>query len=197
MLCKARDTELEQTTQIPNKTEMVVYRRNLAPGGTYFFTVALLNRSSRLLVDHIDDLRRTFRVVRNKYPFDINAIVILPDHLHCIWMLPQDDIDYALRWREIKSNISRCIPDGENRSKGRTNKQERGIWQRRYWEHTIRDDQDLERHIDYIHYNPVKHGYVARAAEWPYSSFHRFVLLGIYPSEWGIECNVNWGSFGE
>ena len=176
---------------------MVTYRRNLIPGGTYFFTVTLVDRSSTLLVDRIDELREAFRTVRMKRPFEIDAIVILPDHLHCAWTLPQKDIDYALRWREIKSAFSRRIPPGEYRSKGRINKKERGIWQRRYWEHTIRDEQDLEKHMDYIHYNPVKQKYVSRTSDWPYSSFQRFVRKGVYPLQWGIDDRTINGSFGE
>ena len=178
---------------------MVAYRRNLVPGGTYFFTVTLVDRSSTLLVDRIDDLREAFRKARVKRPFEIDAIIILPEHLHCIWTLPHNDIDYALRWREIKSTFSRRIPlgEGEYRSKSRLNKKERGIWQRRYWEHTIRDEQDLEKHMDYIHYNPVKHGYVTRPTDWPYSSFHSLVRKGIYNAQWGIGNKTISGSFGE
>ena len=130
---------------------MVAYRRNL------FFTVTLMDRSSTLLVDRIDDLSEAFRKVKLKRPFEIVSIIILPDHLHCIWTLPQSDIDYAIGWREIKSSFSRRIPQNEYRSKGRINKNERGIWQRRYWEHTIRHEKDLEQHMGYIHFNPVKH----------------------------------------
>ena len=173
--------------------------QKLSPRWAQFFTVTLLDRSSALLIDRIDALREAFRTVRMKRPFEIDSIVILPEHLHCIWTLPHSDIDYALRWREIKSAFSRCIPQGEGeyRSKGRLNKKERGIWQRRYWEHTIRDEQDLEKHMDYIHYNPVKHKYVTCVADWPYSSFHRLVRKGVYNAQWGIESKTISGSFGE
>lgn len=118
---------------------MVGYRRNVIPGARYFFTVTLLDRSSRLLVERIDDLRDVFRTVRTQRPFVMDAVVVLPDPLHCIWTLSPGDSDYAMRWREIKSRFSRRIPAGERRSRVRVNQGERGIWQRRYWEHTLRD----------------------------------------------------------
>ena len=176
---------------------MVSYRRNLIPGASYFFTVTLLDRTSRLLVERVADLREVMRSVRNERPFDIDAVVILPDHLHCIWTLPPGDADYAMRWREIKSRFSRKIPAGEYRSLGRVNKGERSIWQRRYWEHTLRDERDMEQHVNYIHYNPVKHGHVTRVADWPYSSFHRFVQKGIYPLDWGGGDHRGEENFGE
>ena len=176
---------------------MVSYRRNLIPGASYFFTVTLLDRTSRLLIERIADLREVMRSVRDERPFDIDAVVILPDHLHCIWTLPPGDADYAMRWREIKSRFSRKIPAGEYRSLGRVNKGERSIWQRRYWEHTLRDERDMEQHVNYIHYNPVKHGHVTRVADWPYSSFHRFVQKGIYPLDWGGDNRRGEGNFGE
>lgn len=178
---------------------MVSYRRNVIPGASYFFTVTLLDRASRLLVERIADLRDVFRAVRAQRPFVMDAVVVLPDHLHCVWTLPPGDADYALRWREIKSGFSRRIPAGERRTPGRVNKGERGVWQRRYWEHTLRNERDVERHIDYIHYNPVKHGHVSRVVEWPYSSFHEFARKGVYPADWGgserERCAE--GSFGE
>lgn len=176
---------------------MVMYRRNIIPGARYFFTVTLLDRTSQLLVERVADLRDAFRAVRAQRPFTIDAVVILPDHLHCVWTLPDGDGDYALRWREIKSWFSRRVPDGERRSMGRINKGERGIWQRRYWEHTLRDEPDVERHIDYIHYNPVKHGHVPRVADWPFSSFHRFVRRGIYSPDWGGGDTCMEEDFGE
>jgi REP element-mobilizing transposase RayT len=115
----------------------------------------------RLLVDYIDLLRQAFRYVRRRHPFDIEAIVVLPDHLHAIWMLPEGDADFALRWRLIKSMFSRGLPAGERTSASRAQKGERGIWQRRYWEHTLRDEEDFARYADYIHFNPVKHGHVS------------------------------------
>jgi putative transposase len=111
--------------------------------------------------------------------------VVLPEHLHCIWTLPPDDTDFAMRWRLIKTEFSKHVGVGERRSPSRVAKGERGVWQRRYWEHTLRDENDFERHYDYIHFNPVKHGHVSRVSAWPHSSFHRFVRLGVYPMEWG------------
>ena len=163
------------------------YRRVYVPGGTYFFTVNLADRSRTLLVDHIDDLRNAVQEVLTSHPFRIDAMVVLPDHLHAIWTLPEDDADYPMRWSLIKAGFSRCIPADEQRSKSRIAKGERGIWQRRYWEHLIRDEQDYINHVNYIHYNPVKHGHVARVADWPYSTFHQAVKKGQYPSDWSEE----------
>lgn len=118
-------------------------------------------------------------------PFDIVAWVVLPEHLHAIWTLPARDCDYPMRWRLIKTVFSRTLPATERRSQSRRAKSERGIWQRRYWEHTVRDPSDLERHIDYVHFNPVKRGLVAHVREWPYSTFHRYVQRVLYPADWG------------
>jgi putative transposase len=161
------------------------YRRALIEGATYFFTVNLAVRSSRLLVDRVDDLREVVRNVHKAHPFEIIAWVVLPDHLHTVWRLPDGDSNYSMRWGLIKSNFSRCIPKGERIRGSRKMKGERGIWQRRFWEHLIRDDADLQRHVDYSHYNPVKHGYVRRAIDWPYSSFHRYLRLGWVTADWG------------
>ncbi len=164
---------------------MTNYRRNFSRGGTYFFTVNLEDRRLRLLTDHIEHLRHAFTYSRTRHPFAIDAIVMLPEHLHTIWTLPDDDGDYATRWRLIKSTFSRALPTGETVSRSRSERGERGIWQRRYWEHTVGDEEDFARHVDYIHYNPVKHGHVTRVQDWPHSSFHRMVRLGIYPGDWG------------
>jgi putative transposase len=160
------------------------YIRAHVPGGSYFFTVALLERRRCLLTTNIDALRQAFRSVHNQRPFRSDAIVILPDHLHCLWTLPPNDADFSTRWRLIKSFFTRAIAPGERLSARRQMKHERGIWQRRFWEHAIRDQRDFDAHIDYIHYNPVKHGWVPRVADWPHSSFHRFVRSGLYPLEW-------------
>jgi putative transposase len=160
------------------------YRRVWVPGGTYFFTVNLLDRRRTLLVDRIDDLRAAFRAAHPARPFAIEAIVILPDHLHCLWRLPDDDADNATRWRHIKSAFSRSIPKNERRSLRRECKAERGIWQRRYWEHLIADEDDHRRHVDYIHINPVKHGHAAQAADWPYSSIRGYIRRGWLPRDW-------------
>jgi putative transposase len=176
---------------------MANYRRNFIPGASYFFTVNLADRRLRLLTEYIGSLRTAFREVRARHPFTIDAIVVLPDHLHAIWTLPDADADFALRWRLIKSTFSRALPRGEWISPSRMEKAERGIWQRRYWEHTLRDETDLVRHIDYIHFNPVKHGHVTRVRDWPYSSFHRMVKLGTYPADWGGDVADNDVRFGE
>ncbi|GGO82002.1 transposase [Marinobacterium nitratireducens] len=163
------------------------YRRIREPGGTYFFTVVLEDRSSTLLTDHIETLRQAFRQTRAAMPFTLEAAVVLPEHLHCIWTLPANDADFPRRWRYIKGTFSRKLPRLDAHSASRVKKGERGIWQRRYWEHLIRNERDLHRHLDYIHYNPVKHGLVSQAREWPYSSFHRFVKQGYYSLDWSDE----------
>jgi putative transposase len=161
------------------------YRRNFILGGCQFFTTNLAERKSRLLTDQIDRLRAAFRYVRNRHPFTIDAIVVLPDHLHAIWSLPDGDADFATRWRLIKAAFSRALPKGERISPSRLRKDERRIWQRRYWEHTLRDERDYSRHVDYIHFNPVKHRLVTQVKDWRYSSFLRMVRLGAYPVDWG------------
>ena len=176
---------------------MTNYRRNFVRGGSYFFTVNLADRRLRLLTEHISALRTAVRDTRASHPFAIDAIVVLPDHLHAIWTLPEGDADFALRWRLIKSAFSRALPNGEHVSRSRAIRGERGIWQRRYWEHSIRDDNDFARHMDYIHINPVKHGLVARVSDWPYSSFHRMVKLGIYPEDWAGDVSNGGADFGE
>ena len=164
---------------------MTEYRRDHTPSSTWFFTVNLAQRrDNRLLVKRIDTLRQVLREVKQVHPFHIHAIVVLPEHLHCIWTLPEGDADYGKRWSLIKAGFSRRMPRTESRSESRIKRGERGIWQRRYWEHRIRDDRDFERHADYIHWNPVKHGWVEQVVDWPYSSFHRYVERGIYPQDW-------------
>lgn len=174
------------------------YRRADVAGGTYFFTVNLAERKRTLLVDHVDRLREAIRLVKKAHPFHIDAMVILPDHLHALWTLPEWDADFAMRWALIKAGFSRQLPGGERRNKSRVSKGERGIWQRRYWEHLIRDDSNRARHVDYIHYNPVKHGYVQRVTDWPYSSFHRYVKRGLYSENWaGNVMDDKCNEFGE
>ncbi|MDR3416173.1 MAG: transposase [Nevskia sp.] len=160
------------------------YRRATAPGGTYFFTVNLVDRSSRLLLDRVDDLRESVRVVKQRHPFEIVAWAVLPDHLHAVWTLPASDADFSSRWMLIKAAFSRRIGKGEFVRPSRIAKGERGLWQRRFWEHQIRDDNDLVRHVDYIHFNPVKHGYVNRASDWRHSSIHRYINAGEMPRDW-------------
>ena len=167
---------------------MSQYRRAKIPGGTYFFTVNCAQRKNNtLLIDQVETLRESMRVVKQRHPFEIDAIVILPEHLHCIWTLPEGDADFSRRWTLIKANFSRLIPKGEVRSESRVKRGERGIWQRRYWEHYIRDENDFERHVNYIHWNPVKHGLVRNVKDWPYSSFHKFVKKGVYQQNWVCE----------
>ncbi len=163
---------------------MTDYRRNRVPGGTYFFTVNLYDRRSEILTRNIDVLREAVRKVRARVPFHIDAWVVLPDHLHCLWTLPKGDADFSGRWQAIKTAFSKQIPEGDFRSASRRGKGERGIWQRRFWEHTIRDDHDYGAHFDYVHFNPVRHGLVAHTGDWPYSSFHRSVAMGLYPADW-------------
>jgi putative transposase len=176
---------------------MTNYRRNFLAGGSFFFTVNLADRRWRLLTAHIGPLRRAFREVRRRHPFAIEAIAVLPDHLHTIWSLPEGDADFPLRWRLIKSGFSRDLPRLETISASRATKQERGIWQRRYWEHTLRNEEDFARHVDYIHFNPVKHGHVAQVKDWPHSSFRRMVKLGIYPLDWAGNMAGEEKDFGE
>jgi len=160
------------------------YRRAWVPGGTYSFTVNLLERRRTLLVDHVEALRDSFRIAHAARPFALLAWVILPDHLHCVSRLPEGDDDNATRWRHIKSQFSRTIPMGERLSARRQTKAERGIWQRRYWERVVRDEDHLCHCIDYVHINPQKHGYVEVVADWPHSSFQRYVKAGLLPAGW-------------
>lgn len=176
---------------------MTGYRRNFIAGGAFFFTVNLAERRLALLTTHIDKLRAAFREIRARHPFTIEAIVVLPDHLHAVWRLPEGDADFATRWRLIKSAFSRSIAVGERISASRAAKGERGIWQRRYWEHMIRDEDDFARHVDYIHINPVKHGLVTRVRDWPHSSFHRMVKDGVYPEDWAGDLPDRGEEFGE
>ena len=151
---------------------MVQYRRNYVAGGTYFFTITLLNRQSSLLTDHIDDLRFAFKATMEKMPFEIDAIVILPEHIHAIFTLPEGDVNYSSRWRLIKSLFTRqLIKKGVALT--RNHRGEYNLWQKRFWEHTIRDEDDMNHHIKYIQNNPAKHGLVANAIDWPYSSIHK------------------------
>ena len=149
------------------------YRRAFIAGASWFFTVNLRDRKRRLPVEHIDALRVAVRETRRRFPFEIDAMVVLPDHLHAIWTLPEGDCDFPVRWRLIKIRFSQAIPKGEWLSGSRRLRGERGIWQRRYWEHLIRSERDLAHHIDCCWFNPVKHGLVASVEDWPYSSFHR------------------------
>ncbi|MDB5502986.1 MAG: hypothetical protein JWR89_2888 [Tardiphaga sp.] len=172
------------------------YRRARVPGGCWFFTVTLLDRRQTLLVDHIAALREAVALTRQNYPFEIDAFVVLPDHLHAIWTLPESDSDFSTRWRLIKTRFAKALPKQERLSAVRLARGERGIWQRRFWEHLIRDETDYARHVDYCYINPVKHGLVKRVSDWPHSSFHRDVRAGLVPEDWAGDVSDT-GEFGE
>lgn len=171
------------------------YLRARAPGATFFFTVNLANRDSSLLTDRIDILRRAYAATLQDMPFFCDAMVILPDHLHAVWTLPPGDNGFSERWRKIKHRFSRAIGEELPRSASKQAKREKGIWQRRFWEHVIRDRVDYTRHVEYCWGNPVKHGLVSQAANWPFSSIHRDIRAGRISSEWAGSCPD--GEFGE
>lgn len=173
---------------------MTEYRRANVPGATWFFTVNLAHRrDNSLLIDEIVRLRAALARVRRTHPFTIDAMVAMPGHLHSMWTLPLGDSDYATRWSLIKSIFPRGLPQGEWRSASRIARGERGVWQRRCREHMVRDGIDFARHADYIHFNPVKHGWAREPRLWPHSSFRRFVERGVYPADWGGEgCPDEW-----
>ncbi|WP_333877474.1 REP-associated tyrosine transposase [Methylobacter sp.] len=168
------------------------YRRVYVPGGLYFFTVKTF-RNQRFLID--DDVRGALRegieFTRQSKPFDIVAWVLLPNHLHCIWRLPPGDADFSARWSMIKRTVTqRCsarLNRPEWQSARRLKRQQGTLWQHRYWDHLIRDEDDFNRHMNYVHWNPVKHGFAAKVADWPYSSFHRLVRSGWYVESWGAK----------
>ena len=175
---------------------MTNYRRKNKPGGTYFFTLVTDNRRRFLATELARDcLHRAIDTIKSKRPFELEAICLLPDHLHCIWTLPEDDHDFSTRWRGIKGLFSRCYRLGGGQQGdvdySRRITREVAIWQRRFWEHLIRDQKDYARHMDYIHYNPVKHGLVRQVSEWPYSTFHKYVREGIYDKDWG-QAEMDW-----
>ena len=156
------------------------YIRPKSTGASVFFTVTLQDRGAHLLVDHVERLREAVAVTKAERPFQIEAWVVLPDHLHCVWTLPGGDRDFSTRWRLIKSRFSRGLSPGHLRS-SHVARQERGIWQRRFWEHHIRDDADMAAHVGYCWHNPVKHGLAERPEDWPYSSIHRDLRVGAGP----------------
>ena len=175
---------------------MVRYRRNFIAGGTFFFTLTLVDRTSRTLVEHVEALRAAMTETRRSHLFTIDAVVVLPDHLHIVMTLPEGDADYPNRWRLIKRRFTEGVmKSGTTVARHRNGEPE--LWQRRYWEHTIRDDEDFERHVDYIHFNPVKHGLVGRVCDWPHSSFHRYVRHGLLPQDWAGDFSQDEASFGE
>jgi len=167
------------------------YRRARIQGGMYFFTVVTFRRRPILTCDAMrQSLREAVIETRKSHPFRIDAWVLLPDHLHCIWTLPSGDNRFSARWSLIKRYVSRGSGSlftfgAESLPSSRRSRNESGIWQRRFWEHAIRDQADFNRHVDYIHWNPVKHGLVQRPIDWPWSTFHRFVKAGVYPADWG------------
>ena len=170
------------------------YRRIFIPGGVYFFTLVTWNR--RPIFNYplaVEQLRTAVNTVRNNHPFRIIAWVILPDHLHMIWQLPEDDSDFPTRWRLIKGHFTRALSINHRHpsSIAWDSNPDRKIWQGRYWEHWIRNDQDLANHIEYIHYNPVKHGLVDAPIKWKFSSFADYVKRGNYPKDWGSESPLN------
>lgn len=175
---------------------MVRYRRNFVASGTYFFTVTLADRRSHALIDYIDALRAAMRGTQRDHPFTVEAMVVLPDHLHMVMKLPADDADYTNRWRLMKRRFTDALVKADVPVLRRPNG-EHALWQRRFWEHTIRDERDFQRHVDYIHFNPIKHGLVTRVRDWPHSSFHRYVKKGLLPEDWAGDVGGYVGSFGE
>ena len=170
------------------------YRRAIIKGSTYFFTVVTHNRKPFLChPSNAELLRQAFQNTMQRHPMEIDAFVLLPDHLHSIWTLPEDDHNFSMRWRLIKSHFSRnCdIKYSGIVSTSRQAKRERAFWQRRFWEHMIRNDQDLQDHVEYIHYNPVKHGLATAPKDWEYSSFHRYVNAGLYDEMWGTVGDIS------
>ena len=171
-------------TNPPDDPAMSNYRRFRVKGASYFFTVNLARRGGTMLVDHINHLRLAYAKTCTEHPFHCDAFVVLPDHLHAVWTLPDGDADYSTRWRKIKARFSHAVGRDHARSPSKVIKREVGLWQRRFWEHCIRDDTDYRAHVAYCWGNPVKHGFVERAVAWPYSSINRDVLLGRDDPEW-------------
>jgi putative transposase len=163
------------------------YRRAYTPGGTFFFTLVTEGRRPVFsAAEAVEVLRDAFRTVRKSRPFDLDAMVVMPEHLHCIWTLPPGDADFSTRWRLIKTWFTKhCEPDWCHvPGPACVAKRAQAVWQQRYWEHQLRDDADFAHHVDYIHYNPVKHGLAKSPMDWPYSSFCRYVEAGVYPANW-------------
>jgi putative transposase len=178
------------------------YRRWLFPGGTFFFTVVSFNRLPIFTTEparHV--LHDAWKDVEKRFPFTTVAICLLPDHLHCIWTLPDGDGRTSIRWKEIKRLFTKSylevVGPGSDRNTSRLKRGEAAIWQRRFWEHVIINEVDLNHHLDYIHYNPVKHGLVEKPVDWPWSSFHRYVQEGYYPPDWGTSPVSSKEEYGE
>ncbi len=169
------------------------YKRSIEKGATFFFTVVTHKRRKILCHEsNVALLREAFQTVKGRHPFTIDAFVLMPDHLHCIWTLPENDNNFSMRWRQIKSHFSRHCLDEFKEPQTTVNQRrgEQSIWQHRYWEHQIRDDGDFIRHVEYIHYNPVKHGLTQAPKLWPHSSFHRYVQQGQYHIDWGADSKI-------
>ena len=172
---------------------MSAYRRWFVPGGTYFFTVVTYNRYPFFRdPSAVDMLRDSWLKTQANLTFTNIASVVLPDHFHCLWSLPPNDDDFSKRLKSIKDRFTMTwLASGgheEAVSESARSRGCRGIWQPRFWEHVIRDEDDLENHFDYIHFNPVKHGYVTHPSQWPHSTYHRYVSSGHYSSHWGHQC---------
>ena len=183
---------------------MTRYRRDKTPGASWFFTVVTYRRGDLLCDKPVRTaLRKAISRVRILHPFKIDAWVLLPNHLHCIWTLPESESNYSLRWKLIKSFVTRACREyytqSEDLPPSKAHRRESVIWQRRFWEHRIRNAKDFALHMDYIHYNPVKHGYCRAPSKWPYSTLHRLKAEGIYPQDWAeinppsIKGNVDYG----
>lgn len=173
------------------------YRR-ARNGRLYFFTLTTEQRRPLLTQPELRTaLRAAIEQVRQRYPFTIHAWVLLPEHLHCIWGLPAEDGDFGRRWSLIKRQTSQSLRWPASVSLSRHLRRENALWQRRFWEHQIRDQDDYQRHLDYLHWNPVKHGLVRQVGDWPWSSFHRLVRDGVYPADWGGRQSDDGGGFGE
>jgi putative transposase len=170
------------------------YRRHYVEGGSYFFTVVSYKRQPVLTEEPVRvALREAIKEVRETLPFRVEAWVLLPDHLHCIWTLPKCDSNYSLRWARIKQGVSKRRANSTNPnllSASRRKRGESSLWQRRFWEHQLRDEEDFAKHMNYIHYNPVKHGYAKSPKDYPYSTFHQCVKEGLYEITWGEEVRL-------
>jgi putative transposase len=182
---------------------MSEYRRANTKGGTYFFTVVIYRRQPLLCDERVRAaLREGIKTTRLTNPFSIDAWVLLPDHLHAIWTLPPDDAGFGIRWALIKRFVTKqCNPElkrDEWMNPSKLKRKESTFWQRRFWEHQIRNERDFQNHIDYIHYNPVKHGLVKKVSDWPFSTFHRYVGQGVYGTDWaGMSDDEELTGFGE
>lgn len=188
--------------KIQHNAYMSRYRRANTEGASYFFTVVTYRRRTFLCDEFVRNaLRQAINKVRMQYPFTIETWVLLPDHIHTIWTLPPNDANFSLRWQLIKRHVTKQCAEQLHRAEwmtqSKTKHRESTLWQRRYWEHQIRDELDFKRHVDYCHYNPVKHALVSQVKDWPYSSFHRHVALGMYDAGWAGVSEQDNGEYGE